>query len=212
MGTGEDDRLARLRLEGLRFQGRGPVDLCLEAGECAVLGGPSGVGKTLLLRAIADLDDHEGEAWLDGVACRALPAPEWRRRVGMLPSESRWWRETVGEHLPPLAAGWLAALDLPEAVRDWRVDRLSSGERQRLALLRLLGHEPEALLLDEPTANLDATNVARAEALLADYRSRRRAAVLWVTHDRFQAARVATRWLALEGGRLVEREETRACP
>jgi ABC-type iron transport system FetAB ATPase subunit len=183
--------VARLEIRELRFAGRGPFDLCVDAGECVALSGTSGAGKTLLLRALADLDPHQGRVTIDGVECDSVPAPAWRRRVGLLPSESQWWRHTVGEHFEAVEDSELKRLGFEREALDWAVTRLSSGERQRLAVLRLLAHEPHALLLDEPTANLDAENTSRVEALIADYRERSGAAVLWVTHGAEQARRVA---------------------
>ena len=85
--------------------------------------------------------------------------------------------------------------------------RCSTGERQRLALLRTLMRQPAALLLDEPTGNLDEDSTARVEALLDDYRRAHDAALLWVSHDPRQAARVAQRRFVLVDGRLVEEGE-----
>ena len=85
---------------------------------------------------------------------------------------------------------------------DWSVARLSSGERQRLALLRVLANRPPVLLLDEPTANLDEATTARVEALLKDYRTLHGAGVLWVSHDPQQLRRVADRHLRIADGRL----------
>ncbi len=99
-------------------------------------------------------------------------------------------------------AAALAALGFGPEVLDWEVARLSTGERQRLALLRLLGNAPQALLLDEPTAALDPASRARVEAVVADYRRKREAAVLWVSHDPAQIGRVADRHYRLEDGRL----------
>ena len=81
--------------------------------------------------------------------------------------------------------------------------RLSSGERQRLALLRLLSRNPKALLLDEPTANLDDVNQQRVEALVEAYRQAHGAPVLWISHDVAQQRRVATRRLTIEDSRRV---------
>jgi ABC-type iron transport system FetAB ATPase subunit len=190
-------------MEGLCYQGRGPIDLAVEVGECVALSGPSASGKTLMLRAIADLDPHEGRVLLDGVECATVDGPTWRRRVGLLRSESHWWRDTVREHFAIEMPEWLTRLGLEREVLDWPVSRLSSGERQRLAVLRLLGNRPEALLLDEPTANLDPENSERVEALIAEYRRETGAAVLWVTHGTDQAERVAVRRFRLDGGRLL---------
>jgi ABC-type iron transport system FetAB ATPase subunit len=195
--------VARLEIHGLRCIGRGPFDLGVEAGECVALSGPSGAGKTLLLRAVADLDPHEGHVTLDGAGCGSMPAPAWRRRVGLLPSESQWWRATVGEHFDGVEDSALESLGFGREALDWPIVRLSSGERQRLAVLRILAHEPRVLLLDEPTANLDAESTERVEDLIASYRKRTDAAVLWVTHGAEQARRVARRAFRVTAGGLL---------
>ncbi len=199
--------MGRLRLEGLCTRHVGPVDLVVEAGECVSLSGASGAGKSLLLRAIADLDPHGGSVWLDERRCDSCPAPEWRRQVGLLPAESRWWRELVGEHMGELEPGWLERLGFSSDVLEWQVRRCSGGERQRLALLRLLANHPRALLLDEPTASLDPASAQRMEALLEEYRLQRGAAVLWVSHDPDQMLRVASRHFELRNGSLIDSSE-----
>lgn len=196
--------MSQLQLRRLQTPLLGPIDLDVGGGECVCLSGPSGSGKSLLLRAAADLDPHDGEAFLDDVACSGFTATDWRRRVGLLAADSHWWWPTVGEHFPAGCDPDLHVLGfLPETL-DWSVERLSTGERQRLALLRLLCNQPQALLLDEPTANLDGESTLRAEQLIGDYRRRRQAAVLWVSHDSAQIRRVADRVLRLEGGVVHE--------
>lgn len=196
--------LSRLRIESLRFGNRGPYHLSVEAGECICLTGPSGVGKTLLLRSMADLDSHEGRLLLDDVECQSVEAPDWRRRVGMLPAESQWWFDTVGEHFSCVNHELLDRLGFQEKTLNWQVSRLSTGERQRLSLLRLLCNQPQALLLDEPTASLDVANINQVEDIIASYRRRQGASVVWVTHDPLQAKRVADRRFEISPANLVE--------
>ncbi|MEN8178625.1 MAG: ABC transporter ATP-binding protein, partial [Pseudomonadota bacterium] len=69
---------------------------------------------------------------------------------------------------------------------------------------RLLINRPKILLLDEPTANLDQGNISRVEALINNWRIQQACAVIWVTHDREQQKRVASRHFEIEAGRLRE--------
>ncbi len=194
--------MSRLVLQ--QFQGAGlePVDLTIEAGECVTLTGNSGSGKTRLLRAIADLDPHSGQAWVGQQAVAETLPTAWRRQVGLLPAESHWWHEQVGEHFTGPAFPLLAALGLTDDCLKWQIARLSSGERQRLALARLLDRQPGVLLLDEPTANLDPENSARVERLVRHYAEQQAAAVLWVSHDPQQRRRVGRRHLIIRGQRI----------
>lgn len=195
---------SRLTIKQLVTRHVGPLDLELAAGECVALSGPSGAGKTLLLRAIADLDAHEGEVLLDNASCSGMRAHEWRCRVGLLPAESQWWGERIGEHFQDVDEALLSELGFGSEVMGWEVARCSTGERQRLALLRLLQNRPQVLLLDEPTASLDAENVSRVEAVIDRLRQEQGLAVLWVSHDTAQTQRVATRCLRISGGQLQE--------
>lgn len=205
---GDEDRApALLVVRALAFDHGGPFDLYLRAAECVGLSGPSGSGKTRLLRCIADLDVHRGDVWLDGGIREDFPPPAWRRQVALLPAESAWWHDLVGAHFPAApAAARLASLGFTDEVLGWRVDRLSSGEKQRLAVLRMLSVEPRVLLLDEPTANLDEENIARVERLIGDYLRDENAAAIWVSHDQRQLQRVAARRYRIVEGRLVETE------
>ncbi len=183
------------------------VDLSftLSESELVCLSGPSGSGKTLMLRSLADLDVNQGSVYLDGVERGEIEPTEWRRRVGYLPAESRWWAETVGEHFPHGQSKFLSELGFEDDVLGWQAERLSSGERQRLALARLLSNQPQVLLLDEPTANLDPMNTQRVEQLVTHYLGRQRAACLWVTHATEQIERIASRVLYLDSHGLVAR-------
>lgn len=181
-----------------------PVTLDIAAGECVCLYGPSGAGKSQLLRAIAELDPSEGELRLDGVPSTDLSPSEWRKQVGLLPPESSWWHDTPAAHFHNGMPVPLAELGLDESMLEQPVTRLSSGEKQRLALLRLLANRPRVLLLDEPTANLDPDNTHRVEAVIDAYRRQHGAAVLWVSHDRAQTTRVADRCLRFDKGNIME--------
>lgn len=201
------DTIARMFvLDKIAFGGIAPLSMQLAAGECVGLRGESGCGKTRLLRALADMDEHAGSAALDGVEANAMPANQWRRQVALLPAESQWWHDTVGEHFTDRQAilPALDAMGFTEATLHWQVSRCSSGEKQRLAILRLLANQPRVLLLDEPTANLDPDNTIRVERLIQDYIASHRAACLWVSHNRLQLQRVASRQLECFGGAFHE--------
>lgn len=194
-----------LKVNNLTRTGLQPASFTLGKGECAALTGPSGAGKSLLLRAIADLDPNEGDVSLAGTARSALPAPQWRQKVAYLPAESGWWAPRVRDHFktPEAALGLVTALGLPADCLDWPVERLSTGEKQRLALARLLALGPNVCLLDEPTSALDPAAVAAAEALIRCALDDG-AAILFTTHDAAQARRLARRTLHIENGRLTE--------
>ena len=121
----------------------------------------------------------------------------------MLPAESAWWASTVGEHMQGVRAEELIRLGLPDEASRWPVERLSAGEKQRLALLRLTaGRDPAVLLLDEPTANLDPASIERVESYLLALARERGTGMIWVSHDSAQISRVAARAVRIESGRL----------
>jgi putative ABC transport system ATP-binding protein len=181
------------------------VSFELGRGECITLQGASGSGKTLLLRAIADLDPSEGVVMLDGAMRESMPAPVWRRQVTFVAAEPGWWGDTVREHF----AAWdevlplVEELGLPSSSAEWNIQRLSTGERQRLGLVRALALGSRVLLLDEPTSGLDADATAAVEAMIAK-RVKGGTGVVWVTHDTEQARRVASRRFVIKEGRMTE--------
>jgi ABC-type multidrug transport system ATPase subunit len=202
----------RLAVRGLRSPFGGPFTFDVHAGECIAIQGPSGAGKSVLLRMLADLDPHDGDALLDGRAATSMPAPDWRALVVYQAAEPAWWEPTARAHFGPadlpFVENMLAALGLAPALLDAPIERLSTGERQRLALVRSLARGPQVLLLDEPTAALDPDAVARVEALLRD-RLAHGMAMLIVTHAAEQARRLAQRVFRLEDGQLTADGEPR---
>ena len=193
----------RLQVTHLSIHNVGPVSLAVQVGECVGLSGPSGSGKTLLLRAIADMDLHQGTVHLDGKEQAQFPAPQWRRLVALLPTENWWWFDTVGKHFSHPELELFRQLGFDRNILGWPISRLSSGERQRLALLRLLENRPRLLLLDEPTANLDPDNTVKVEKMLRAYQEKTGAGALWIGHHQTQLQRVAHRTVVLSGGQML---------
>jgi len=181
-----------LRIDYLQVPGLPALSFEVAAHECLAVEGPSGSGKTRLLRAIADLDPAPGYIHLEGLERGEVPGPEWRRRVRYASAEPAWWSAIVREHFAATAKldRLLSALALPPAILDRPVAELSTGERQRLGLVRAIADEPRVLLLDEPTSALDAQSAALAEELIKFQMLAGRTLIL-VSHDPAQIGRLA---------------------
>lgn len=183
-----------LRVERLQVAALPPLSFEVADGECLAIEGASGAGKTLLLRAIADLDAAPGHVYLDGQERGEMPAHAWRRHVRYCAAEPAWWTDTPRGCLPAphpaRLARLLQSLDIDEALLDRPVSVLSTGERQRLALVRALLDEPKVLLLDEPTGALDPQSSALVEELIR-FQMLSGHCVVLVSHDRAQVERLA---------------------
>lgn len=194
-----------LAIDSISREKLNPVSLKLEDGTCIAIHGRSGSGKSLLLRAIADLDPCQGCVSLDGRASSEMPAPAWRRLVTYVAAQSGWWAETVGEHFeePDIAAAYLVRLGLEDDAIGWPVSRLSTGELQRLSILRAIVQTPRVLLLDEPTSALDPEATALVEGILHEKLSDG-CSIIMVTHDAAQARRMAAIRYSMSAGTLTE--------
>src|SRR3954454_20267517 len=119
-----------LQVRDLRTEILKPASFALTMGECIAIRGPSGAGKTLLLRAIADLDPNEGLVTLDGCDRSTIAAPTWRRLIGYVPAEPGWWGDVVAalRPLPSPPAVFLKNLGFPDKTGTWPISRLSTGE------------------------------------------------------------------------------------
>ena len=194
-----------LLVKDLRSAFAGPFELNLGAGACAAITGPSGSGKSLFLRMIADLDPNEGKVWLNGKERGSMPAPQWRRQATYVSAESGWWADRVIEHFDVNRRNKVAALAARLGLRadllDAPVAQLSTGEKQRFSLVRALLPSPPVLLLDEPTGPLDEESVVQVEALLQE-RMTTGTSILLVTHDPNQAERLGDQHYRMVAGHL----------
>jgi putative ABC transport system ATP-binding protein len=199
-------RPGRLHIVNLRNHLAGPFDLAIAAGECVAITGPSGSGKSLFLRMIADLDPNEGEVFLDGRERRSFSPPAWRVHVVYNAAEPGWWSESVADHFRGTAKEFAHAmaprLGLAPGLLDGPVVRLSTGERQRLALIRALALASQVLLLDEPTGALDEESTRRVETVLHE-RLAAGVTIAMVTHTPEQAVRLGQRHLRMTNRLLV---------
>lgn len=153
----------------------------------------------MLLRAIADLDASDGTISLNGEDKDFIAAPEWRKRVRYFAAEPGWWADTPAEHFhdPVWLKTNMGRLDLDPGLAVRSTAQLSTGERQRLALLRAMEDNPSVLLADEPTAALDAEASKKAEQLLRAFLKEGGILVL-VTHSEKQAKAFGTQRLKLK--------------
>ncbi len=196
--------------------------LAAQPGEVLAVLGPNGSGKSTLLGAIAgQRAGVEGTIALGG---RTIPSsmPPEQRRIGLLGQ-----RPLLFPHLTALenvafgpraqgiaraearrlAARHLDDVDLGE-LADRRPAQLSGGQQQRVALARALAARPDALLLDEPFAALDAPSASQGRRLIGELRDRIAVPLVLVTHDAMDAVVLAARTVVLEDGRIAQQGET----
>jgi ABC-type multidrug transport system fused ATPase/permease subunit len=175
------------------------MDLAVRAGEVVALVGPSGIGKSSLLRSLVRLDEPAGgRVLVDGTDASELEPCTLRRRVGLVMQAPVMLEGDVRANLAyglddpeeGALAEALAATALDQSFMGRTARELSGGEAARVAVARALARDPRALLLDEPTASLDGVATAAIEALVRDL-ARRGLGILIVTHDEPQAERVA---------------------
>lgn len=183
------------------------VDLDVAAGEIVCILGPSGGGKSTLLRAVAGLVDYTGTVSIAGANVDEVPAH--RRTVGMMFQDDLLFGHLDVAGNVGFGTGGRRVPEMLELVglagyETRRVETLSGGQAQRVALARALAPAPRVLLLDEPFGALDV--VLKASLVLEVQRVLRSQSmtVLAVTHDRNEAFTLADRVAILRDGRLVQ--------
>ncbi len=181
------------------------ANLQVDAGERICLTAPSGAGKSVFLQCLADLLPHSGEVFFDGQPRTQFAGHAWRQQVCYVASESAWWSGRVIDHFPARVTLPLSTLQLDNELLERSPSGLSSGQRQRLSLLRALARHPRVLMLDEPTANLDERNTDAVETLLQEWTGEGNA-LIFTSHNVQQQMRLATRRWAIRDGRVEAQE------
>lgn len=196
------------------------LDFDLYPGDRRGLWGPSGMGKTLLLRVLVGLDPPtEGRVYWQGQPIAPHRIPHHRTQVMLLLQRSPLWEGTVEDNLQrpfhldsqrgkvydrSVAAELCGRVGRGVDFLERSAQHLSGGERQLVAILRVLLLNPQILLLDEPTASLDQPTTLQVEDLVQQWHQEHPdGAYLWVSHDRTQLDRLGVGvWESFEGLRF----------
>jgi putative ABC transport system ATP-binding protein len=187
----------------------------VQIGEILAVIGPSGSGKSSLLRLLNRLDEPtSGTVYLEGIDYREVAPRELRRKLGMVTQRAFLFPGTVASNLRfgPAQRGESLSDNSVEqlleqvglkgyASRD--VANLSGGEAQRVSVARTLANSPLLLLLDEPTSALDDASKQGVEQLIQKIVRDQKLTCVLVTHDVAQASRLAQRALLLQSGRIM---------
>jgi len=209
----------------VRVQALGDVDLQIQAGELTAIMGPSGSGKSTLMNILGCLDQStSGAYYLDGVNVSTLSQNELarvrNRKIGFVFQSYNLLRRTTAidnVELPLIYAGArnrraraaeaLERVGLKERMHH-KPNELSGGEQQRVAIARALINDPDIILADEPTGNLDSKTGMEIIGLFQSLNRDQGITVLYVTHSP-ETAEYTDRIIRLSDGRLVDDQPVR---
>jgi phospholipid/cholesterol/gamma-HCH transport system ATP-binding protein len=199
------------------------VDLSVRDGETLVLLGPSGTGKSVLIKHVLGLlEPDSGDVLVDGISIASATPRQLkavRRRIGyvfqnaalfdsLTVAENLWLAQTDEQEDRPLAAcraeaiELLARVNMDESVMEKLPSELSGGMRKRVGVARAIAHRPHYLLWDEPTTGLDPVNADNIDDLIMDMRRQLGVTSIVVTHDLDTAFEVGDRIALLFEGRI----------
>ncbi len=217
-----DNSIPRFQVRNLSLARAGravlrDVNMEVAAGEIVCLLGPSGSGKSSLLRCLNRLTEPPPDSvFLDGQDITTIEVITLRRRLGMVFQKPALFPGTVAGNIaygPALdgrilsadeITGLLALADLPADYAQRPVAELSGGQAQRVAIARALANEPASLLLDEPTSALDPGSRRHVRETVEKLRRELGLTVIWVTHYMEELLEMADRIYLLQDGRIVD--------
>lgn len=195
------------------------IDMKIEHGDFFAIVGPSGSGKTTFLRLLDLLDEPtDGQIFYDGIDtdCDQKERLLIRRRIGIVFQQSVMFNTSVHDNVAYPLRVRQANMNLSQRVSETlalvrlegfgnrRATTLSGGEMQRVSLAQALIFEPELLLLDEPTANLDPKNATIIEQIVSKVNRERKVTIVMATHNMLQAQNMAARAAVLREGELTQ--------
>ena len=194
------------------------VSMTVDPAQIVAVCGPNGVGKSTLIKCINRILKPEGAVWLDAQETRRMPLRRIARRIGYVPQDlgallgvtvfdlvlmgrrpHLQWRTCARDEVKVFEA--LERMGISAlALRD--INQLSGGQRQKAVIARALAQEPELLLMDEPTSNLDLRHQLEVMALLKSMVAEQKLSALMAVHDLNLASRYADKLIMMKNGAI----------
>ncbi len=199
------------------------INLTVEKGDCISIVGQSGSGKSTFLKMLSDLiSPTGGSIYYNGKDYKEINPIELRRKISYCIQIPYLFGESVYENLAfPFEIRntsvdedeilkSLELLKLDKSYLNKKVDALSGGEKQRIALIRNLLSKPDILLLDEVTSGLDKENTKIVQSLIKKI-NEEGMTILWITHDMDQSKSIFNKRVHIDGGKIIKEENLGLC-